>query len=112
MVTLHEGKNREVRRVFARFGWKVISLRRIRIGELTDRGLKVGHWRALKGAEVATLRDIANGARQEMEVGAGKRRARNSGGGATRRGAGQARSNGRRVEHGAGRSGVVRRRGR
>jgi len=108
MVTLHEGKNREVRRVFARFGWKVISLRRIRIGELTDRGLKVGHWRALKAAEVATLRNIAEGKQAESELGQNKRRVRGGGQVSSRRGAGQGRPNGRRV----GQAGGVRRRGR
>ncbi|MEZ6019077.1 MAG: pseudouridine synthase [Planctomycetota bacterium] len=54
-VTLREGKNREVRRSFARVGHKVTSLRRIRIGPLTDRGLKVGKWRALSRDEVEAL---------------------------------------------------------
>ena len=72
LVTLHEGKNREVRRVFARFGWKVSSLRRIRIGELTDRGLKVGHWRSLKASEVQVLRDLAEGKREPSEISNGR----------------------------------------
>ncbi|MFT5284374.1 MAG: 23S rRNA pseudouridine2605 synthase [Planctomycetota bacterium] len=74
LVTLHEGKNREVRRIFARFGWKVSALKRIRIGELTDRGLKVGHWRALKSSEVKILRELAEGTRQEGEQSEGRRK--------------------------------------
>ncbi len=54
-VTLREGKNREVRRTFARVGHKVVSLKRIRIGPLTDRGIKTGKWRALSRAEVEGL---------------------------------------------------------
>ncbi|MFT5200257.1 MAG: 23S rRNA pseudouridine2605 synthase [Planctomycetota bacterium] len=54
-VTLREGKNREVRRTFARVGHKVVSLKRIRIGPLTDRGIKTGKWRSLSRAEVEAL---------------------------------------------------------
>ncbi|MCZ6597751.1 MAG: pseudouridine synthase [Planctomycetota bacterium] len=58
-VTLREGKNRVVRRAFARVGHTVISLARVRVGNLTDRGLKVGHWRPLTRAEVDDLRELA-----------------------------------------------------
>ncbi|MBL8860502.1 MAG: rRNA pseudouridine synthase [Planctomycetes bacterium] len=54
-VSIREGMNREIRRVFARFGFKVTELKRIRIGALTDRGLKPGRWRELAPAEVAAL---------------------------------------------------------
>ena len=54
-VTIREGKNREVRRVFARVGHKVQSLKRIRIGPLTHRGLREGRWRALSREEVEAL---------------------------------------------------------
>jgi len=54
-VTIAEGKNREVRRVFAQVGAKVQSLKRIRIGHLADRRLKPGQWRPLLRAEVAAL---------------------------------------------------------
>jgi 23S rRNA pseudouridine2605 synthase len=54
-IELREGMNREIRRVFARFGYKVLDLKRIRIGPLTDRGLKPGRWRELTPAEVAAL---------------------------------------------------------
>ena len=54
-VTIREGKNREVRRVFARVGHKVQSLKRTRIGPLTHRGLREGRWRALSREEVESL---------------------------------------------------------
>ena len=54
-VTLREGKNREVRRIFARVGYKVADLQRSDIGPLSIRGLRVGHWRALSRAEVEAL---------------------------------------------------------
>ena len=54
-VTLAEGKNREVRRVFAALDLPVRNLRRIRIGPLEDRKLKLGQWRRLSSAEVGAL---------------------------------------------------------
>lgn len=54
-ITLTEGKNREVRRVFARFGYKVKELHRVAIGPLKDRGLGMGHWRQLGPEEVAAI---------------------------------------------------------
>jgi 23S rRNA pseudouridine2605 synthase len=55
LVELEEGRNREIRRVFAKLELPVQALRRVRIGPLTDRGLKVGRWRELTGGEVAAL---------------------------------------------------------
>lgn len=55
-VTLREGRNREIRRVLARLGHKVKRLKRVAIGPLTDHGLKIGHFRALRDAEIAKLR--------------------------------------------------------
>jgi len=55
LVTLAEGKNREVRRVLAALDLPVKNLRRIQIGPLEDRRLKVGHWRVLTRGEVGEL---------------------------------------------------------
>jgi 23S rRNA pseudouridine2605 synthase len=71
-VTLQEGKNREVRRVFANLGHKVVDLRRIRIAHLTDRGLKVGRWRPLTRAEVAELLAVTDPAQRAALEAAGK----------------------------------------
>jgi len=57
-VTLFEGKNREVRRIFARVGYVVTSLVRTRIGHLGDRKLKRGGWRTLTGREVRELLEL------------------------------------------------------
>jgi 23S rRNA pseudouridine2605 synthase len=54
-IVLKEGRNREVRRMMARLGYKVKRLRRVRIGGLTDEGLEVGRFRALTRGEVASL---------------------------------------------------------
>ncbi len=61
LVTLFEGKNREVRRVFAHVGAKVAELKRVRIGNLTDKGLKIGSWRPLLRAEVRELIELSEG---------------------------------------------------
>ena len=91
-VTLHEGKNREVRRVFARLGYKVLDLKRVRIGSLDDRGLKTGHWRPLTRGEVRELLEIAESdgryepeERGRAQAGRGGDSGRSNGGG---RGAG------------------------
>ncbi|MBM4063979.1 MAG: rRNA pseudouridine synthase, partial [Planctomycetes bacterium] len=54
-VTLNEGKNREVRRVFAAVGYNVLQLRRTHIGALSDRSLKEGQWRPLLREELREL---------------------------------------------------------
>jgi pseudouridine synthase len=59
-VTLREGKNREIRRVFAKLGHPVISLKRIRIGDLNLHGLGEGTWRFLQLHEVQRLRELAS----------------------------------------------------
>lgn len=61
-VTLREGKNREIRRVFAKLGYPVIELKRIRIGGLNLHGLGAGEWRFLQRHEVDELRTVARSA--------------------------------------------------
>jgi 23S rRNA pseudouridine2605 synthase len=58
-VTLREGKNREIRRVFAKLGYPVLELKRVRIGELNLHGLAAGGWRFLQLHEVEALRTVA-----------------------------------------------------
>jgi len=54
-VLLHQGRNLQVRRMFELIGHPVLKLRRVRIGFLSDEGLKTGHWRLLAPSEVARL---------------------------------------------------------
>ncbi len=58
-VTLREGKNREIRRVFAKLGYPVIELKRVRIGELNLHGLSAGGWRFVQKHEIDALRALA-----------------------------------------------------
>lgn len=57
-VTLTEGKNREIRKMFAAIGKEVTLLKRIKVGEITLRGLDRGAYRKLNKQEVAYLMDI------------------------------------------------------
>jgi len=61
-VTMHEGRNREVRRMLARVGFPVSQLRRFRIGPLEDDALPLGHWRKLRPEEALALMGAANSA--------------------------------------------------
>ncbi|MEY3161322.1 MAG: hypothetical protein RIT25_1313 [Planctomycetota bacterium] len=58
-VMLREGKNREIRRVFAKLGYPVKSLKRVRIGDLTLHGLGTANWRYLTPTEVKDLIEIS-----------------------------------------------------
>ncbi len=55
-VTIHEGKNRQIRRMCAACGLTVKRLRRVREHTLELGELPVGTWRYLTAAEVAALR--------------------------------------------------------
>ena len=57
-ITLTEGKNREIRKMFAAIGREVTLLKRIKVGELTLRGLDRGAYRKLTKQEVAYLMSI------------------------------------------------------
>ncbi|MEK7482902.1 MAG: pseudouridine synthase, partial [Planctomycetota bacterium] len=54
-VTISEGKNRMIRRVFAKIQHAVLAIRRIRIGPLTIKGLSSGRYRLLSKREIDTL---------------------------------------------------------
>jgi 23S rRNA pseudouridine2605 synthase len=54
-VVLTQGLKRQVRRVFAALGYKVKRLQRVRIGPLTDEGLRSGEVRLLSKKEVDSL---------------------------------------------------------
>jgi len=54
-ITISQGLNRQVRRMLARVGVSVKSLKRVCIGKLKLRDLGVGRYRPLTKAEVATL---------------------------------------------------------
>jgi 23S rRNA pseudouridine2605 synthase len=55
-IVIHQGKNRQVRRMCDQAGLTVLRLKRIREGSLLlDRALKPGAWRTLTQQELLTL---------------------------------------------------------
>lgn len=54
-VVLHEGKKREVRRIFKSLGYTVERLFRVRIGPITIEGLLPGHFREISPKEMDAL---------------------------------------------------------
>ncbi len=54
-ITVIEGKNREIRKMFAAIGKEVVLLKRIKIGELSLRGLDRGAYRKLTAREIDYL---------------------------------------------------------
>jgi 23S rRNA pseudouridine2605 synthase len=54
-IAIREGRNRQVRKMFAAVGNKVIDLQRTAIGDIRIGGLKSGHWRKLTKSEIDSL---------------------------------------------------------
>jgi 23S rRNA pseudouridine2605 synthase len=63
-VTLYEGHNQQIRKMFDAVGHSVVKLKRIAIGDITDGGLSVGRSRKLTKEEVESL---ARGKRQKPD---------------------------------------------
>jgi len=59
LMTLREGRNRQVRRMCEAVGHPVEQLTRVRIGPITDAGLKLGQSRELTAEEVRALKRAA-----------------------------------------------------
>ena len=55
LVTIHEGRNRQVRRMFEALGHRVLQLRRVKFGPLELGDLPRGQWRELTAEEVRRL---------------------------------------------------------
>jgi 23S rRNA pseudouridine2605 synthase len=56
LITLQEGKNRQVRRLAEYAGYRVMRLTRTRFAGLTTEGLRPGDWRQLSAAELRAVR--------------------------------------------------------
>lgn len=54
-ITIHEGRNRQVRRMIEAVGSKVLKLVRVRIGTIDIGDLKIGKWRELTSEELRLL---------------------------------------------------------
>ncbi|NLD75966.1 MAG: rRNA pseudouridine synthase [Acidimicrobiales bacterium] len=58
-LVIHEGRNRQVRRMLDAVGHPVVRLIRTRVGPLRDQRLKPGEWRSLTVAEIRELEEAA-----------------------------------------------------
>ena len=54
-ITIHEGKNRQIRRMCEAIDKKILSLHRSKIGNISVKELKIGTWRYLKQSEINSL---------------------------------------------------------
>jgi 23S rRNA pseudouridine2605 synthase len=70
-IAIHEGRNRQVRRMCEAVGHPVRRLVRTRIGPISDRSLLPGHWRHLTTSEVRALWGAARES-QPLEVAGGR----------------------------------------
>ena len=61
LVSIHEGRNRQVRQMFQAVGHQVVLLRRVQFGPLQLGDLPRGQWRHLTEDEVAKLKGLADG---------------------------------------------------
>jgi len=57
-IEIHEGRKREIRKMFESLGYPVAALLRVRFAGLTLDGLRPGQWRYLKKAEVENLKKM------------------------------------------------------
>jgi len=58
-ITIHEGRQRQVRQMFDSVGHPVVRLKRVRIGPVNDPDIPPGHWRDLTPQEIAKLQRAA-----------------------------------------------------
>ena len=65
-ITIHEGRNRQVRRMFKAVGHEVLALKRTVFAGLTLEGVKRGKYRPLTEAEIGMLYEKAGGSRDEQ----------------------------------------------
>ena len=54
-ITIHEGKNRQVRKMCEAIGRNVMALHRSRIGDIGVKDLKIGEWRYLSSTEIKSI---------------------------------------------------------
>ena len=52
LITLREGKNRQIRRMCEAVGLKVLELKRVRVGKLKLGDLKIGEWEHVNNMQI------------------------------------------------------------
>ena len=64
-IIIHEGRKRQVKRMLAAVGHRVLQLKRIRFGGLDLAGVEEGRYRRLAKKEVDQLRKLAKGTKED-----------------------------------------------
>ena len=59
-ITLYQGMNRQIRKMFEYFGYEVKSLKRIQHATIQLEGLKRGEWKPIKPKQIKELRNFIN----------------------------------------------------
>lgn len=54
-ITIHEGKNREIRKMCEAIGKRVLALHRSKIGKLAVKNIEIGKWRYLTQSEISSF---------------------------------------------------------
>jgi 23S rRNA pseudouridine2605 synthase len=76
-LVIHEGRNRQVRKMLEAIGHPVVQLRRVRIGPIADDRLKLGQFRSLTSGEIAALKKGSPGPefkdREDVSTATGRR---------------------------------------
>ncbi|WP_035567985.1 23S rRNA pseudouridine(2604) synthase RluF [Hymenobacter sp. IS2118] len=73
-ATLVQGLNRQIRRMVEHFGYEVVKLERVRIMNVTVKGLPVGDWRELTPPELAGIMKMVAKSSGTEEASGGRRR--------------------------------------
>jgi len=71
-ITLVQGLNRQIRRMCEHFGYEVTKLERVRIMNVSLKGLAVGQWRDLTASELKELFDAIRDSSSEAPAGSSK----------------------------------------
>ncbi len=58
LITIHEGRNRQVRKMFEAVGHQVVSLKRVEFGPISLGKLPLGQWRKLTDSEIEKLKSL------------------------------------------------------
>jgi pseudouridine synthase len=61
LITMREGRKRQIRKIAASLGYSVDRLIRLQIGPIQLSGLKPGQWKYLSEAEIQMLKESAYG---------------------------------------------------
>ena len=59
-IVLHQGLNRQIRKMFEHLGFEVVTLKRIQHATITLDGLKRGEFKPIKPGQIKDLRNFLN----------------------------------------------------